>query len=85
MSQIIRFLIGFFSGGVIAFSLAMLFAPQSGGDLRQCISNRTANLQGEIRKAAAQRREELQTQLETLRSGQGGFRYSNSINAPHSL
>ncbi len=69
MASFFRFLMGFLSGGIIAFGLMILFTPLSGDELRRQISQRSAEFQAEVTKAANARRAELQAQLDALRSG----------------
>lgn len=72
MASFLRFLIGFFSGGIIAFGLTILFTPLSGDELRQQIVQRSSSFQEEVKNAASQRKAELQAKLEAMRSGRYG-------------
>lgn len=70
MKKIGNFILGALLGGVIGSSLVILFAPDSGEETRAAIENYFKNLQSEIKRAADEKREELESQLENLRSGQ---------------
>jgi gas vesicle protein len=70
MRKTMSFLIGATIGGVIGAAVALLFAPFSGQDLRNQISDRTQSFAADIRQAANTRRIELQERLEVLRSPQ---------------
>ncbi len=72
MKSIFRFILGFISGMLLGSALAVLLAPSSGEQLRFEISNRAKNIQDEVNRAAAQRRAELEAQLDTLRSVRRG-------------
>ena len=72
MRSVLNFLIGMLSGALFGAALAVLFAPISGDELRQQINMRVQGIQSEIEKAAAQRRTELQGQLDTLRAVRRG-------------
>ncbi len=56
-------------GGLLGGALALMFAPASGQETRKEISNYIGNLQEEVKKAATEKREELEIQLKALRSG----------------
>lgn len=68
MRRILSFLLGAILGGLVGSTLALLFAPESGVELREQIRERFSALGTEIRQAAAARRIELQQRLETLRT-----------------
>lgn len=68
MRRIFSFTAGTLLGAIIGTLLALLFAPQSGTELRAKISDRTKIFSNEVRQAANTRRIELQERLETLRS-----------------
>lgn len=68
MRRILSFLLGVILGGLVGSTLALLFAPESGTELREQIRERFSALGAEIRQAATARRIELQQRLETLRS-----------------
>ena len=72
MRSVLNFLIGMLSGALFGAALAVLFAPISGDELRQQINMRVQGIQSEIEKAAAQRRAELESQLDTLRAVRRG-------------
>lgn len=68
MRRALSFFIGVTLGGLIGATLALLFAPASGTDLRAQIRDRAENVAAEIRQAAATKRIELQQRLDTLRA-----------------
>jgi gas vesicle protein len=68
MRRLLGFLLGVVLGGLVGSTLALLFAPESGSELRTQIRERFAAFGAEIRQAAATRRIELQQRLDTLRA-----------------
>jgi gas vesicle protein len=68
MRRTLSFFIGATIGGLIGATVALLFAPASGNELRAQISNRTQDFAADIRQAANTKRIELQERLETLRA-----------------
>jgi len=68
MRRILSFFIGVILGGLAGGVIALLFAPESGPELRNRMRERAENLAGEIRQAAATKRIELQERLDTLRA-----------------
>lgn len=70
MRRTISFFIGIIMGGLVGATIALLFAPDSGTELRDQIRERAENLGTEVRRAAGSRRIELQERLETLRKPQ---------------
>lgn len=64
-----NFISGALLGGLVGSSLALLFAPASGEKTRQEIEVYFTNLQDEVNNAAQEKREELEEQLNSLRSG----------------
>jgi gas vesicle protein len=71
MRRTIGFLIGAIIGGLTGAVLALLFAPESGEELRTKIQDRTQNFAADIRQAAGAKRIELQNRLESLRAPKG--------------
>jgi gas vesicle protein len=67
MRRTISFFAGVVMGGLVGATVALLFAPDSGSELRDQIRDRAESLTGEIRQAVGDRRIELQDRLETLR------------------
>jgi gas vesicle protein len=63
----ISFVMGALGGALVGATLAILFAPSSGEDLRREIRSRADRFRDEIRDAAQQRRIELERQLQSLR------------------
>jgi gas vesicle protein len=68
MRRTLSFFIGVLLGGLAGAVMALLFAPESGLDLRNRLRERGDNLATEIRQAAATKRIELQERLDTLRA-----------------
>jgi gas vesicle protein len=68
MRRVFGFLIGAMIGGLIGTTVALLFAPTSGTELRSQISNRAQMFATDIRQAANTKRIELQDRLEVLRA-----------------
>lgn len=68
MRRIFGFLIGLFVGWLVGFTLALLFAPESGEQLRGELRARSNNFLSEIKSASEARRRELEKQLAELRA-----------------
>lgn len=64
-----RFLMGFLIGLVIGAVVVILTTPQSGKDLQQQARSRFDDIVAEGRRAAAERRAELENRLADLKSG----------------
>jgi gas vesicle protein len=67
MNRASNFVIGAIVGGLVGAGLALLFAPKSGLELRQDITEYADQVQTEIRQAAVTKRQELESQLASLR------------------
>ena len=70
MSRFVNFIFGAMLGGLVGTTLAFLFTPVSGENLRRQIRETAIDIQEEVRHAANDRRIELEKQLETLRAPQ---------------
>jgi len=68
MRKTLGFIIGAIVGGLVGATLALLFAPESGNELRAQIRDRAQTFGTEVRQAAATKRIELQERLDTLRA-----------------
>jgi len=68
MRRILSFFIGASLGALVGTTLALLFAPSSGTELRTQITDKTQIFANEIRQAADTKRIELQERLEILRA-----------------
>lgn len=68
MRRIFSFFIGATIGGLVGTTLALLFAPASGVEVRAQIGDRAQDFATEIRQAASSKRIELQERLEILRA-----------------
>lgn len=69
MKRIFGFFLGGLVGAAIGAGVALLFAPESGEELRADIRSRGDELVGEVKGAAAERRQQLQDRLASLRQG----------------
>jgi gas vesicle protein len=58
---------GMLLGAALAAGLVLLFAPQSGAEVRQKIKDRVDDILAEGRQAAEERRLELTAQFESLK------------------
>ena len=72
MNRILSFLAGAMIGGIIGASAALLLAPSSGEELRADLRQRAVTLQDEVKRAAMEKRAELEQQLAAMRAPQGG-------------
>jgi len=68
MRKALSFTIGAVVGGLVGATLALLFAPESGSELRGEIRQRIDTFSGEVRQAVATKRIELQDRIEALRA-----------------
>ena len=69
MSKSSSWLFGAMLGGLLGTSLARLYAPYSGEELKSKIRDYIQNVRYEVEQAGVEKRVELETQLEELRSG----------------
>jgi hypothetical protein len=67
MRRIFGFVLGGLVGAAIGAGVALLFAPESGEQLRADIRARADEVVGEIKDAATERRAQLQSRLSALR------------------
>lgn len=63
MKKAFGFLIGLFVGGLVGATAALLLAPESGNSLRAKIQERSGSFSEEVRKAVANRRQQLEEQI----------------------
>jgi gas vesicle protein len=70
MRKIMNFLAGGIAGVLVGGVAALLMAPSSGDELRGTAQSRLEMFLDEIRRASAERRAELEAQLEALKRGQ---------------
>lgn len=70
MRRFVALFAGLLIGALVGGILALLFAPSSGKNLQEKISDAVDRLAGEVRTAAAERRQELESELEKLRQRQ---------------
>ena len=67
MKKALSFLSGAVMGGLVGATLAMLFAPASGEELRLKMQEQAKQIQAEVKAAAESRRSEMEEQLSNLR------------------
>jgi gas vesicle protein len=70
MNRAISFLSGAVMGALVGATLAILLTPASGEELRTRMQEQSQKIQDEVKAATANRRAELEAQLETLRKPQ---------------
>jgi gas vesicle protein len=70
MGKFTSFVTGAILGGIIGGSAAMLLAPGSGGELRDRIREEVQDIINAGRRAAEDRRDELEETLDNLRQNQ---------------
>lgn len=58
-----KFVLGAFLGGIVGSTLAFLFAPVSGPQLRERVYDSCTNIRNEVKQAAEIRRQELRQDL----------------------
>ena len=68
MRILMRFVGGALLGAAIGVGVAILMAPAPGPELQNRLRSEARNIQVEVRKAAEERRQELEAQLKRLRS-----------------
>jgi gas vesicle protein len=69
MRKLLSFILGVLSGVLVGAAAAMLLAPEAGERTRDEIQLRIDHIVDEGRRAAAERRAELEMQLEQLKRG----------------
>jgi gas vesicle protein len=69
MRKLFSFLLGLLTGALVGAAIAMLLAPEAGEMTRQGIQLRMDQIVEEGKRAAAERRTELESQLEELKRG----------------
>lgn len=70
MRRFVALFAGLLTGALVGGIVALLFAPSSGKNLQAKIAEAVDRLAGEIRSAADERRQELESELEKLRQPQ---------------
>jgi gas vesicle protein len=63
MRKVIDFVVGLLFGGLVGATLGLLLAPRSGLDTRQLVKERINEIIEEAKRAAAERRLELEARL----------------------
>ena len=67
--RVMNFIAGFLGGVVLGAAAVLLTTPQSGSDLQTAVRNRFDNIVEEGRRAATERRAELEDKLANLKTG----------------
>jgi hypothetical protein len=67
--KLFNFMLGFLLGVLVGAAIAMLLAPEAGEQTRQQLQMQKDRVIEEGRRAAAERRAELEAQLEQLKKG----------------
>ncbi len=67
MRKTFHFALGLFFGGLVGAAIALLFAPQAGEETVRTIRERIQEIVDEARRAAAERRAELEAQFMAAR------------------
>ncbi len=70
MRRFVALFAGLLTGALVGGVLALVFAPNSGKALQQQIADTVDRLAGEVRRAAEERRMDLENELERLRQPQ---------------
>ncbi len=71
MRRLIGLMLGIGTGALVGATAAILLTPASGKDLRSELRGRMQRFSNELQEAAAQRRAELERQLESMRNPHG--------------
>ena len=69
MNKSSSWLQGAFLGGLIGSALVLILTPYTGEELKARINDYINNVQNEVQQAGVEKRLELETELELLRSG----------------
>jgi len=69
MKKTCAWLKGAFLGGLLGSALVLLLTPYSGKELKLRIKDYIDNVEYEVRKAGVEKRLELESELELMRSG----------------
>ncbi len=72
MRKVFNFALGLFFGGLVGAMIALLFAPQAGEETARMIRERIQGIVDEARRAAAERRAELEAQFIAARQVRTG-------------
>jgi len=67
MKKFFSFFFGAFLGGMVGSTVALLFAPMKGEELRLRLNEYIVEVKGEVSEAAIQTRIELEEELSQLR------------------
>jgi gas vesicle protein len=68
MQKTLSFLAGALTGALVGATIMVLFTPAPGETIRSDLRGRIEQLQNEMKLAAADRRQELENQLASLRA-----------------
>ncbi len=70
MRKAVNFVFGAVFGGFIGGAAILLMAPGSGQETRAAIKERFLSLRAEVRTAIAEKRAELESELQTYKTGE---------------
>ena len=68
MNRLLNFVSGLIMGATVGATLMILLTPVPGAEVQSKIRSRVEDLRMEVRKAAEERRREMEEQLHQLRS-----------------
>ena len=68
MNRLLNFISGLIMGATVGATLMILLTPVPGAEVQSKIRSRVEDLRMEVRKAAEERRREMEEQLHQLRS-----------------
>jgi|LDZU01.1.fsa_nt_gi gas vesicle protein len=68
MSKSSKFFMGAIFGAAVGSILAILFAPKSGEELRKDLLEKASRIAIEVKKAAAQRQQELEEEINSFKA-----------------
>lgn len=66
MEKMGKFFAGLMIGGIVGSLIGLLLAPTAGEETRNCIKDKVYYVRDEVKKAAAERSDELRNELAAL-------------------
>jgi len=70
MSKTKSWMMGAILGGLLGSALVLLYTPTKGSELKSKFQEAVQKIRDEVRQAGEEKRAELETQLDALRSGE---------------
>ncbi|MEL7646237.1 MAG: YtxH domain-containing protein [Anaerolineaceae bacterium] len=70
MSKTKSWMMGAILGGLLGGALVLLYTPTKGSELKSKLQEAVQKIRDEVRQAGEEKRAELETQLDALRSGE---------------